>query len=261
MLWLADCYENTGLTASAWAMFREAAAIAAHHQDIREKVARRRAAELELRLTRAIIVVSNPAMLPGLEVHLDGIHITAAEIGVPFPVDPGIHTVSATAPAHEAWSSNVEIPSRPESIALNVPVLRVKEDLAGGRAHSAPMEGVAASNQGAPLKTAGALMVASGVAAGAAGAFFGLRAKAMYDQSNEQGHCIADRCDATGTERRSGAFHLATASTIAFGFAAAGLVAGGLLWFASPKNPAQAKIAVVPMLGPGRAAMTLERPF
>src|SRR5579863_10294220 len=47
MLWLADCFENNGQTASAWVQFKEAAAAAALANDPREKVARRRVAALE----------------------------------------------------------------------------------------------------------------------------------------------------------------------------------------------------------------------
>jgi hypothetical protein len=42
MLWLADCLENNGQTASAWAQFKEAAAAAALSRDPREKIARER---------------------------------------------------------------------------------------------------------------------------------------------------------------------------------------------------------------------------
>src|SRR5258706_16461934 len=44
MLWLADCFDNNGQTASAWVQFKDAAAAAALAKDDREKVARDRAA-------------------------------------------------------------------------------------------------------------------------------------------------------------------------------------------------------------------------
>src|SRR3954466_14533076 len=55
MLYLADCYEKVGQTASAWGQFREAAAIAKRQNDAREKIARERAARLEPKLSRLSI--------------------------------------------------------------------------------------------------------------------------------------------------------------------------------------------------------------
>src|SRR5687768_18046990 len=58
LLYLADCYEKIGQTASAWAGFREAAAAAKNAgQEEREKIARDRAAGLEPQLSRLTITV------------------------------------------------------------------------------------------------------------------------------------------------------------------------------------------------------------
>ena len=59
LLYLADCYENLGRTASAWATFREAASVAkvAGKAD-RERVARERAALLDAKLYRLTVSVA-----------------------------------------------------------------------------------------------------------------------------------------------------------------------------------------------------------
>jgi hypothetical protein len=234
MLWLADCWENTSRTASAWAMFREAASLAAQEKDPRERVARRRAAELEPRLTRMVLVVSKAAMLPGLDIERDGVHLAPTEIGVPIPVDPGFHTLAATAPDHERWSSTIDIAARREPIAITVPVLR--GDAQGGRA----------------MRTSAIVLASAGAVAVGVGAFLGLRAKTVYDRSNDDGHCVADRCDAAGTDARSSAFHLATASTVAFGIAGAALVGAGMLSLLAPSSRT---VAVTPAFGVGQAAV------
>src|SRR5690349_11155528 len=59
MLYLAECYERSGKTASAWAQFREAQATAAKDKDPREKVARDRADKLEPNLSKLSIVVTS----------------------------------------------------------------------------------------------------------------------------------------------------------------------------------------------------------
>src|SRR5690242_3895979 len=52
-LYLADCYEQTGKTASAWALFQEAADVARRAQQIdREQIANERAASLKGRLSK-----------------------------------------------------------------------------------------------------------------------------------------------------------------------------------------------------------------
>src|SRR4051794_24378958 len=61
-LYLADCYESSGRFASAWAMFREAAASArTAGQGDRETLARGRAAILEPKLFRLTVKVGAPA--------------------------------------------------------------------------------------------------------------------------------------------------------------------------------------------------------
>jgi hypothetical protein len=263
MLYLADCHENVGQTASAWAMFKEAAALASRQQDAREKVARRRAADLERRLTRIVIVVGRDAALPGLEVRRDGGLVPPAEIGAPIPIDPGIHTFLATAPGHVSWSSNVEIPSRQEPIAVNVPLLARGESTTAATAdESGASEGTPSSSAKvgtSPLRTAGLVVASVGLVGVGVGAFLGLRASAVYDESNENGHCTADRCDAEGKELRSSAFDLATGSTLAFAIGGAAIVAGGLFWFLAPRE--KHPTAVVPVLGHGQAGLVVSRRF
>jgi hypothetical protein len=263
MLWLADCYQNTGRTATAWALFREAAALAAQEHDTRERVARRRASELEPRLTRLVIVIPYGAMLPGLEVHRDGGRVTAAELDVPIPVDPGIHALSATAPGHERWQTTFEIAARPEAIAITVPVLRPAVRASEATSMSElPEAGPRASESRDPVwRTVGLALAGAGVAAAGVGAVLGLTAKATYDESNAGGRCIDDRCDVIGREKRSSAFDLATASTVAFTAGAAAIVSGTVVWFAAPRQHRTHSTSVAPAVGPGRAGVVVAHTF
>ena len=72
MLWLADCYENNGQTASAWAQFKEAASVAALRNDSREAVARRRADALAPKLSHLVIAAPTGRDVPGLDIRRDG---------------------------------------------------------------------------------------------------------------------------------------------------------------------------------------------
>jgi serine/threonine-protein kinase len=231
MLWLADCYENTGRTASAWALFRETAAVAARERDTRDKVARRRAGELEPRLTRLVIVISREAQVAGLEIVRDGLRVQPTDIGVPIPVDPGIHTLAATASGRKPWSSTIDIAARAGAISVNVPWLAAEEVTRAERANGPP-----SPSGRSPVAVSGLVTAGVGLLAIGTGLFLGLAAQSKYDSSNDGGHCIADRCDAIGTEMRGSAYGLASASTIIVGSGAVALLTGGILWFAAPRN-------------------------
>jgi hypothetical protein len=110
MLYMADCFEKNGQTASAWAEFLEAAAAAkAAGQAEREQKARDRAAALEPKLSRLSITVSPGGELEGLVVKRDGTVIHKALWGTPVPLDPGEHTIEATAPGRKPWSKKVTL--------------------------------------------------------------------------------------------------------------------------------------------------------
>ena len=76
LLHLADCYEQIGKLASAWAGYKQVAEIAARRNvmggyEPRERVARARAAALEAKLSMVVIHVTEPD-LAGLEIRRDG---------------------------------------------------------------------------------------------------------------------------------------------------------------------------------------------
>jgi hypothetical protein len=133
-LFLADCYETTGRFASAWAMFREAAAAAhAAGQGEREGVARARAAALEPKLFRLTLNVASPPA--GLKIVRNDEEQQAASWNVALPVDAGKYTVTATAPGKKPWSGTVEIPAGPGDKSLAIPAL---EDDPSARAVETP---------------------------------------------------------------------------------------------------------------------------
>ena len=123
MLYLADCYEKNGQTASAWATFREAAdAAKTAGQADREQKARARAATLEPKLAKLTIVA--PANVAGLEVLRDGLPVGEPLWGAPVPVNPGAHTIAAKAPGKKAFAGKVDVPNEPgASVSTTIPAL------------------------------------------------------------------------------------------------------------------------------------------
>lgn len=243
MLWLADCLENNGQTASAWAQFKDAAAAAALKNDDREKVARSRAAALEPKLTKLTIVVSKDAPA-GLEVHRDDSVVGAAEWGVAVPVDPGPHDVSASAPGRMPWSVHQVLAPRPETTSVTVPALDaapvavVPEPERKPSPTPAPAESAPSTST---QKIVGLGLAGLGVVSLGIGTYFSFHAKSTYDDSNTGGHCLPSNvCDPTGRERRNTASDQATVATITMGLGAAALVGGVVLYLLAPKARAAA---------------------
>jgi hypothetical protein len=121
---LADCYEHTGRTASAWAGFLSVASSAKNaSQGAREKAARDRAAALEPKLSRLAVVVPAPSRAAGLAVTRDGESVGDAEWGESMPIDPGEHTVEAKAPGKHTWKAIVEVQGVGSVAKVIVPAL------------------------------------------------------------------------------------------------------------------------------------------
>jgi serine/threonine-protein kinase len=268
-LWLADCYENNGQTASAWVHFKEAAAAAALEKDARASVARRRAASLEPRLTKLVIVVPPEAEIEGLELKRDGVVVDPVELGIASPVDPGAHRLSATAAGREPWRTTIELPAQATTITVRVPPLAALEAPAAVSevAPAATVAGdvvapgglAAAPSPGANSRIAGVSLAGVGVLSLGVGAFLGLTASATYDDSNRDGRCLpTNECNAAGKDLRSRAGGLATASTVAFGVGGAALAVGAVLFFTAPRG-AKAAMSVLPLLGPRIAGLEIGR--
>jgi hypothetical protein len=271
MLWLADCYENNGQTASSWALFKEAAAAAALQRDAREAVARRRASTVEPRLTKLVInVPPDAASVPGFELTRDGEIVDHVELGVASPLDPGAHTLSARAPGRVLWSTTIELPAHAATIAVEVPILA--EAIAPPLVTVVAAPPIASTSQAeAPVLTRpqpglaaprvlGLSLAAAGVLSIGAGAFLGLTAKSTYDTSNQDGHCLpTNECDATGKSRRSQAGGLALGSSIAFGGGAALLAGGALLYLLTGRRDSENVVSVTPAVDTRAAGVTFHR--
>jgi hypothetical protein len=109
-LLLAMCLEQQGKLASAWATFRAARAMAVRDgRPDRIAIAEQRLTALDPQLERLAIRVPPSAVVPGLEVSLDGVPLGEASRDVPLPVDPGPHAVRATAPGYLPFATTVSV--------------------------------------------------------------------------------------------------------------------------------------------------------
>jgi serine/threonine-protein kinase len=275
-LWLADCYEKNGQTASAWAEFREAAALAVKSGDPREKVARERSQSLERKLARLVLIVPTASRLPGLRIARDG-----GEVGLPLwgssvPADPGRHSVVVSAPDHRPVTLTVEVLPGPGEQALVVPVLADAPPTPAEAVVVAPPAAAVMSPDpvGQPIQRVAAIAAgAVGMVSIALASYFGLHAGAELDDSNADHHCQAHNlCDATGVADRASAQSSAAISTALFVVGGAALAGGGVLWLTTPhgaSGPAKAggtaptarATRVLPWLDPRGAGVVLGADF
>ena len=227
---LAACYEKNGQTASAWVTYTDAAsAAAARHPDWVE-TAKLRVAALEPKLCKLTIDVR--AKVSGLVVKRDGIALPEGSAGVAIPVDPGKHTIDASAPGYSTFTTSIEIKGDGAKETVVVPELE------------ASGTGGAAGGGGGGLKVAGLAITGVGAAGLVLGAVFG--GLALGAKGSASDNCTSDllHCNAQGIDSLDSARTFATVSTT--GFIAGGvLVVGGLvLFFTAPKKEAAPAVSL-----------------
>ena len=250
---LADCYEHTGKTASAWAAFLSVAAAAKNaNQPPREKAARDRAKALEPKLSRIAIRVPDASNVTGLEIKRDDGVIGSAEWGEAMPVDPGEHTVTATAPGKRAWKAIVEVEGAGGSAKVIVPPLD-DEPVAPAAAPAAPAAAAAttdaapagASDRGSSsTKTVGFVLVGVGAAVVVGGAVvWALRTSEVSKLSAD---CVHGCPASDASDISNGKMYDALGITL-FAVGGAALVTGGGLVLFGGHPRAQASARIVPV--------------
>jgi hypothetical protein len=243
LLNLADCYEQVGKTASAWAEYREVIALArAAGSKEREELATQKAKALEPKLSRLAIKVSGDAS--GLSITRDGEALESAELGVAIPVDPGTHVIEASAPGKQKFSQSVEVGKDGDSKVVEIPALAD-----GGEAGPGPGPGEPAKSGGGSAQgTMGLVMGGVGIVGVAVGAVFGLSASSKWKDAKAECSDYPYGCGSEGVALQDDAKSAATISTI--GFIAGGvLLAGGAaLWLTAGSGDEQ---AVAVGVGPG----------
>ncbi len=229
---LADCYEKTGRTASAWVKFRATAerADAAGRPDV-AKMARDRAELLAPRLPKLALVVEEGARVPGLEIRRDGEVLPTGEWGAELPVDPGHHEIVATAPHRERFAQSVDVR---EGDRIVVRVAPLPEEA------SRPADNATTGDTpSSPLRTVGIAVGGVGIVGLGLGTVFGLRAIAKHgdvDNACPSGVCPDEATRTRAREDNDAAKSSATLSTVAFTAGAVCLAAGVTLYLVAPRG-------------------------
>jgi serine/threonine-protein kinase len=263
MLNLGTCYERNGQLASAWVTFKGAATAAQNANELeRAKLARNKVAELEPKLATLAVVVAPAADVPGLVVKRDGEAVGRAVWGTPIPVDPGAHSVEASAPGRRPWQSQAVVEGPAAKASIEVPPL--VEDVAppvppppspGSPPPAPPPAPPPPSSPGSTQRVLGVVTGVVGLGGIAVGSVFGLVAKSH--QSDAGPHCSGTECDATGISALSDARSAATVSTIGFIAGGAVLAGGVVLYLVAPRGPSTTGLSVSPGSAGSTAGLSL----
>ena len=278
LLYLGECYEKTGRTASAWATFREAAsAAAAQGETERTRVASARADRLQPSLSKLTLrVAPETAQLGGLRVARDNVVLANALLGVAIPVDPGKYHVVASADGYLSFEGDIEIAANGDAKSLEIPALKAAPPGTPAATAVAPVNdggstaqtslGGAAGTQSARsnksgLRTASYVTGALGIVGLGIGSYFGVRA--ISKNSDAESHCPrGNQCDdAAGESLTNDAKSAAVLSNITIGLGAAFAIAGVVLYLSSESSEKAARVELHPLVGRDLAGIGLGGAF
>lgn len=254
LLRLADCYDRTDKTASAWATFKEAVVIAERGgQPERANVARERALDLEKRLSKITLRVPSGGRPAEMTVSINGVDIPAASWETPLPIDPGELAVLASAPGFETWSTKVDLPVGPVSRVVEVSALEPKppepenpSNSVGGtlnvaQFHDGTAPGPDTSSRGQTQRILG--FVTGGVGAASIVTSGVLTLQALSKKDESMGECLEsdpNACSPAGKALRDDARSLGNVATVALLGGGALLTTGIVLIVTAPNDPSQA---------------------
>ncbi|MFZ5892312.1 MAG: tetratricopeptide repeat protein [Myxococcota bacterium] len=268
LLYLGECYERQGRTASAWVMFREASSLAqTNGQSERSKLAAQRAERLEPDLAYLAVSVAPEARVPGLVVRRGNDVVKPELFGVSIPMDPGDIQLEASAPGYAPFTETVSVTPRehrqasiPALLALPTPVSNAPalppQSPVLTNAPPPSVEPVKYVRKPSPLAyvLGGVGIVGLGV-----GSYFGVKAIQRNNQAKDDYGCSGGACtEERGVALSDQALTAARISNVAFAAGGALLVSGIVLYIAAPRRPETA-LSLVPT--PSGAAVFLKSAF
>lgn len=273
LLNLANCHEQVGKLATAWAEFREAVELAKRRADYRSDYAQRRADALAPRVSW-IVIRAAPAS--GLVVRRDATDVTLV-IGQELPIDPGTYAVTASAPAHAPWTASVTISTPGTHAVVDVPALaeEATREVPAVVAPPAPapvaVDRVPPSRAPRPAPPPSPqdhpsrlpyVVGGAGVVVLATGLVFGGRAYSQWNDSRDPSRCDARNvCSAEGTQLIADARQSATLATYLVAGGGA-VIATSVVWWAITRHRGdETSPRVVPEVGPGAVGLSVGGAF
>ena len=284
----ANCLEQSGRLASAYAAFYDAFAIAQRTSDGRGPAAQARADKLRPRLSYLTIDVPQARRLPALSIERDGFRVGTSGWGVPIAVDPGSHLIVVRAYGYREWQTTIEVRSEAAAPYVEVPLL---EKLAPQAAPPVPVPAPVAAEPvvsppppavvapparpaAAPAREPSGLgpkriaaLVAGGVAVVSLGVGIYFAAKTGSTLSERDSICPSSKDCAPGTNARladltNKAISSQRTEIVFFVIASASAATGAGLWLYGSPSSASAKTeraaVLSPVVYPGGASLLLQ---
>jgi hypothetical protein len=242
LLNLGDCNERRGRVASAWGNYRAAQSLALTRNDPnRADFAKKKADAIQPKLSTLTVAVQQPE--PGLKVLRDGNLVDDGAWGTAIPVDPGPHTIEASAPGKKSVTLKVTVPEgSPSANTVKVDPL-VAETTAGPSSTASPPKENIVKRE--PFFSAGRIVGFTGIGLGAAavgvGSVFAIQAKSAWNDVGA--HCdSAAACDPAGLKINRDARDKGDVATVLIvaGLVVAAAGAACLLFWPKPAPPKSA---------------------
>jgi hypothetical protein len=121
---LGLCFEGWGKNATAWTYYNDAhlRAIKAGNKE-REKATKDKMDLVAPLISKITIHVESTSRVDGLAIAIDGVALAPADWETPLGRDPGPHHVTAEAPGHAPWSTDVDLGKKADFQKVDVPKL------------------------------------------------------------------------------------------------------------------------------------------
>lgn len=262
LLNLANCREQEGRIAAAWARWGEAVEKAKKLGDDRSAYAQKRRDALGPRLPYLTVDVSNPVQ--GLTLYRGAQPLDAGAYGTALPIDPGETTLQVTEGDDVLWQQTMSLTEGQQATvkidmkkirdaAPTVKRKRAREDvkLGGGAAAPTPYWGA--------QRISG--LVVAGVGVVGAGVGFGLGGAALSKKSQVDANCVdagakssTKYCTPAGIQAASSARNLASASQWLLVGSAAVAAVGITVFFTAPSSSSASELErrayFVPIVSP-----------
>lgn len=233
---LAACWEKIGRTASSWAEFRSAAAMARKAgAPQREAVATERALALLPHLSRLVIVAPEE-----VEVTRNGELVPGAVYGSPIAVDPGVYAITASQDGKQPWTRQVNVAQPGRTVSVTVPPLfllkRISRPAPPVSKKLAPKPKPKPKDGGNSLSNWGWLNGGVGLLGVVAGSYFGLVAASKWREARNGCEDGLRNCSSGARRLESSARTHASLANAAFATAGVGLTVGSLLLLRDAKD-------------------------
>jgi len=221
---LGECYSGLGRTASAWLAYRSAIALATQRSDPRRAAAEERAAAVEPQISNLIIHVSTLGRVAA-QIAIDGEAFGGDVLGAPIPIDPGPHTIVATAPGYATWSTRVQVGVLADNVTVEVPALEALPD---------PSVVAHERSAAATRRTVGFAAAGVGIVGVGVGAILGLQAIVKIHDANDLCPSGPSCSNANAVQENQTGKSFADASSVLIPVGAALLAGGALLVLTAP---------------------------